>query len=161
MSPFARSSALERLRRLLFSRHGRRLWAALFVFFTSYTLASALSPFPRGPALGWDKANHVLAFAALAFAGLLALRERPRPLLTLSLGLLALGVGIEVGQAFVPGRSPDGLDVLADAMGIVLGLGMASGLAQSMDRRAHRRGARSTATAPHALSEVKGRPAPR
>jgi VanZ family protein len=36
--------------------------------------------------------------------------------------LLALGVVTEGLQAWVPGRSPSGADVLADALGLVLGV---------------------------------------
>jgi VanZ family protein len=133
--PLPSSALADRLRRALFSRAARRVWALLLLVLTAFVLYMALSPHPRVPTLGWDKANHVAAFAALAFTGLFALRARPRPVFWVSFGLLALGGAIELAQARVPGRASDGLDLLADACGIVLGLMPALALARRMDRR--------------------------
>jgi VanZ family protein len=68
---------------------------------------------------GWDKPNHALAFAALAFsarqgfpwAG--AARIVP--------ALLGYGVFIELVQSQIPARSADLADVLGDAVGIAAG----------------------------------------
>jgi hypothetical protein len=49
--------------------------------------------------------------------------ERWRPLVTVTLGLLALGVGIELAQGFLTTtRAMESGDVVADATGIVAGL---------------------------------------
>ena len=66
---------------------------------------------------GWDKANHTLAFGALAlFAGL----GWPRwPWWQMALALIGYGVLVEVVQYFV-GRDASALDVLADSTGIAL-----------------------------------------
>lgn len=71
---------------------------------------------------GWDKANHFIAFAALAFAGRWGFE---RHLVAWVAALLGLAVLIEIGQLYVPGRSADPMDVLADAIGIAIGMAMA------------------------------------
>ncbi|MFG6447248.1 VanZ family protein [Roseateles sp. BYS180W] len=86
------------------------------------TLAFMPHP-PREVDTGWDKANHILAFLALAAAGRLAWRQRALPLVVL---LLAYGVLIELVQARIPGRSADPQDVVADSVGIALGLLLAA-----------------------------------
>jgi VanZ family protein len=79
----------------------------------------ALTPSaPTGIDLGWDKANHATAFAVLTWSAHLGWRRR-RP--TGALTLLGFGALIELVQRFVPGRSCDWHDLLADAVGIALG----------------------------------------
>ena len=82
----------------------------------------ALTPAPPTSAdLGWDKANHASAFAALAFAACLGwpkVRHGKTPILV---GLLAYGGAIELIQLFIPGRSCEWGDLLADAVGISVG----------------------------------------
>lgn len=91
----------------------------------------ALTPNPPpATGLGWDKANHVLAFAALALCagrgfglgGGLALR--------VALALLVYGAAIELAQSQIPGRSAETRDLLADAVGIGIGLLLALGWAR-------------------------------
>jgi VanZ family protein len=145
------------LRIALFSRRARHMWGLLLALLLGFVLYSALSPHPRGPSLGWDKANHVSAFAALAFCGLLALRERPRHLLWIAVGLFAVGAGIEFAQAHVPGRSADPRDLIANAVGILLGLLAGSHLARSLDRRRSRR-ANAAADRPGCASQTRTGP---
>lgn len=70
----------------------------------------------------WDKAQHALGFAALAVLGLQAYPRRPW---LLAAGLLLFGGAIELAQAATGWRHGDGLDLLADAVGIVLGAALA------------------------------------
>lgn len=72
------------------------------------------------PSTGWDKSNHLLAFSVMALLGIRAFPGRAIAVLT---GLLAYGVLIEVLQSFTPSRSADWHDVVADAVGLVLGWG--------------------------------------
>ena len=65
-----------------------------------------------------DKLQHALGFLVLWFVGI---RAWPRHTFTLIVGLLVLGVGIEVAQSFTPLRLASPADVLADAFGIGLG----------------------------------------
>lgn len=97
----------------------RLLLALLFVAVT--WLALVPHP-PRQVTTGWDKSNHALAFASLAFAGVWALWREPRHWPRLVALLLAYGIGIEIVQYFDPPRSADWHDVVADGAGIALGL---------------------------------------
>ena len=72
-----------------------------------------------------DKFKHMLAFATLAgglslFWGFAWWR--------VALGLLLYGIGIEVVQWFVSGRYASVWDVMADAVGITVGLLVACGV---------------------------------
>ena len=69
---------------------------------------------------GTDKLDHLAAFAALAVAAVLG---GGRPWWAF-FGLLAYGVLIELLQSQIPGRTAEAADVLADALGIALGLGL-------------------------------------
>ena len=69
------------------------------------------------PTTGWDKANHALAFGVLAVLGGIAY---PGRLARLLVALLAYGALIEVLQSLTPDRSAEWLDLLADAVGLLL-----------------------------------------
>lgn len=79
----------------------------------------------------WDKAQHALAFTALAALGLQAYPRRRWQVLA---GLLVFGGLIELAQAATGWRHGEWADWLADAVGLALGLGLA--LAASWQRRA-------------------------
>lgn len=85
----------------------------------------ALAPVPVSyplPTTGWDKSNHMLGFATLAFLSRWAWPgQRTHALLV----LLAYGGLIEGLQAFTPDRSADLADVIADGVGLVIGAGIA------------------------------------
>lgn len=77
---------------------------------------------PTAGGLPWDKPAHALGGAALALASAWALRRRDgRALLACALLAVLVGAGIELAQAFVPGRHPSLLDLTADAVGAALG----------------------------------------
>ncbi|MDR7336159.1 VanZ family protein [Roseateles asaccharophilus] len=101
----------------------RSLWRALLLALLLAITWLALSPAPP-PTMdtGWDKANHLMAFGALAFASVWALWPQPRQWGWLILALLVYGVGIEIAQSFLPPREADWHDVVADGLGIALGL---------------------------------------
>lgn len=69
----------------------------------------------------WDKLEHFLAYALLAAAGGLAYPNR-HTRLWIVLFLLVLGVGIEFSQGFVPRRDSSALDMLANAIGVLIGI---------------------------------------
>ncbi len=82
---------------------------------------------------GSDKLMHALAYAVLAACLLFGLAWPPWPRALWAAGLAALyGVTDELHQHFVPGRSTDVLDWLADAGGATL-------LVAVVSRRALRR----------------------
>lgn len=65
-----------------------------------------------------DKVEHALAFAALAFVFLRAYRHQVIWVIT---GCVAFGVGIELVQYFIPWRSAELADLVADIVGVLLG----------------------------------------
>lgn len=69
-----------------------------------------------------DKVEHVMAYAVL---GLLGAACSERGVMRVILGLFIFGSAIEMLQIFSPGRSPDPLDVVADAAGAALGCSLA------------------------------------
>lgn len=100
----------------------RRLWRTILVLLWMVVSYLALTPSPKqGPDLGWDKLNHTSAFVALAFAAWLGFAQAQRSQRLWMLVLLAYGGGIEILQLYVPGRSCEWGDLLADAVGITVG----------------------------------------
>lgn len=94
----------------------RLLFWALVVL----TVVMSLMPVEHLPreARFWDKAQHALGFAALAFLGLQVGASRPLRALW---ALAVLGLCIEGAQAFTGWRQGDWLDWLADLVGLALG----------------------------------------
>ena len=96
---------------------------SLFWLCCAAVLALALLPpvsVPIIPSTGWDKSNHVLAFAVMAGLGFRAYPDRVWWVLA---GLLAYGLGLEVAQSLTPTRQAEWADVLADVVGLVLAWG--------------------------------------
>lgn len=126
------------------SHRSRLAWRIVFACVVLGVSWLALAP--RPPNLldsGWDKANHVLAFAAAAFAGVGALGDRHGSArVWLALALLAWGALLELGQGLQGTRHADPVDWLADAVGVCAGLALASrvwprpGVADAADERA-------------------------
>jgi VanZ family protein len=101
----------------------RPLWRVLLLLLLVAILWLALSPVPpKTVDTGWDKANHAMAFAALGFVSVWAVWPRPRGWAWLVLALLAFGGAIEIAQTFLPPREGDWWDLLADGVGIAIGL---------------------------------------
>ena len=98
---------------------------------------SVMPTVPHMPTTGWDKANHLLAFAVLAWLGCKAF---PRRTATVLLGLLAYGALIEVLQSFTPYRYAEWNDVWADGLGLLAGW-LLTQLQQRWIDHAHRHGA--------------------
>jgi VanZ family protein len=97
-----------------------RLWRTAFaVLFAVVSYLALVSIPPPQADFGWDKVNHIAAFAALAAV---ATRAFPGRLAATVAGLLVYGVFIEVAQAFIPLRTGDWRDLVGDAVGIALGL---------------------------------------
>jgi VanZ family protein len=93
-------------------------WSVLVLFVVINYLAFTTAGTPVVD--GWnDKFKHILAFASLAFGLVYFWRLSHLQALVL---LLCYGVLIEVVQSFIPGRYPSVLDVLADSLGIALGI---------------------------------------
>ncbi len=70
---------------------------------------------------GMDKVYHGLTYSWLALLPQLAF-ARPGRAAIASGAMIGLGVLLELGQAFVPGRFCSGLDIAANSLGVGLGL---------------------------------------
>jgi len=103
-----------------------RLPALLIAGVIWFLSSQSILPQPKG-IFGWDKLQHLAAFAALAAAaGLWASPAfwKRRSALTLLLTMIvgsAYGAVDEIHQYFVPGRDCNFWDWLADTLGAVLG----------------------------------------
>jgi VanZ family protein len=100
----------------------RLLWSAgvLLVVIGSLLPADS-SPIKAVDLLGInDKFEHFLAYSVLAF--LPAVHERRNFVILSALGTVALGIGLEFGQFYSSGRSFEIADMVADALGVSLGL---------------------------------------
>ena len=114
-------AAPRALRTLTGTAGAQRGWRALFVVLVATVCWLALTPAPPPDlSTGWDKLNHTLAFASLAFTGRLGLATKRAPW-WLPVTLLLFGGLIELLQLAVPGRSSEWADLLADAIGLAAG----------------------------------------
>ncbi len=95
-------------------------WKLSFWGLLTVTVWLSLVPVDQRPSAFnfWDKAQHALGFAVLAFTGLLSY---PRHLRLLILGLVLLGLGIEYAQYLSGWRQGDWADWLADCVGLAIG----------------------------------------
>ena len=103
--------------------------ALLLVIVSWLAFRSGATP---GPSIGWDKLDHCAAFAALALNAVLVWRYERAAGIAVALG--AYGVLIELVQTQIPGRSGEVADVLADVLGITIGLALAGLMFQSRRR---------------------------
>lgn len=103
-----------------------RFWLGLFWLAVAVVWAGCLLPSPDvALPQGSDKLEHALAYFLLAASGVQLWRGW-RALAWLALGLLTMGAAIEVAQAtLTASRQADGVDLLADAVGIVAGIALA------------------------------------
>ncbi len=100
-------------------------WAVLIEVATSVPGPSL----PQTPS-GGDKVAHLLVYLVLGLLvarALAAGRSRDRPLawVVLAAAVVAFGALDEVHQAFLPQRTPDVLDFVADAVGGAIGVALA------------------------------------
>jgi VanZ family protein len=118
-SPLTRHT---RLQQALTGKTAQQAWHVLLIVLIAAVTYLALTPRPpEGIDLGWDKLNHLAAFTSLAFTASMAHPDSPRVRLGWLLALLAFGGLIEIGQHFVPDRSGEWPDLIADAVGVALG----------------------------------------
>lgn len=96
------------------------VWAA--VIFTATSIPGSVLP---GTFAHADKAVHLALYAALGFLLARALRSEPENLYVYLLALLlcsAVGAADEWHQQFVPGRTTELLDWMADTVGSLFGV---------------------------------------
>lgn len=94
----------------------------LFAICALSVLVLALLP-PDAPEVstGWDKSNHLLAFGVLAALGVRAWPGRAWHVVA---GLIAYGGMIEFLQSLTTYRDASWLDLIADGVGIAIGLAL-------------------------------------
>ncbi|MGH8027792.1 MAG: VanZ family protein [Pseudoxanthomonas sp.] len=110
------SAALKPLRR-------PRLWLGLWVAGIVALIVVCLIPLDALPPLpeNSDKAEHLFGYFALSAAAVQLFAGR-RALMFSTIGLIALGIGIEIAQGFTAYRSSDPADALANTLGVLLGM---------------------------------------
>ena len=98
------------------------LWAVLLCCVIIGSLLPAASPVMV--AIGrldiWDKLQHFGAYLALSFLPVIGFKDR-RQGLKAGLSMFLLGILMEAGQHFSPGRSPELGDVIANGVGVSCG----------------------------------------
>lgn len=110
-----------------------RLWVIVFCVVVTGSLAPGDSSLMRmvGERHINDKVEHFTAYALLAVLPVVGLRRRTIALL--GAGSMALtGLILELLQHFVPGRTPDVLDELANISGVVCGMAFGSLIHQTL-----------------------------
>jgi len=98
------------------------LWAILIGCVVVGSLAPAASPLmvAVGRLHIWDKLQHFGAYLALSFLPVIGFRDRRRGLMA-GISMFLLGVLMEGGQHFSPGRSVELGDVIANGVGVSCG----------------------------------------
>lgn len=100
------------------------LWLGLWCLALASVVTLSLMPPPPLPNLpsGSDKLEHLLGYGLLA-CGAVQLFAQRRSQWWAGLGLIAMGVGVELAQgAFTTDRMQDPFDAIANAVGVLLGL---------------------------------------
>ncbi len=122
----------------------RRAAQAAFSVGVGVVVVVWLSLLPRSTSerFFWEQSDylpHVIAYAALAIFASVGFQRRQRVLIA-CFGLVVLGLFLEIAQQYVPGRSPRFGDIVANVIGVVLGLAAArvgERVASTIDRDAH------------------------
>lgn len=114
---------------LLHDPDARRIWKCTWAVLVAVVGVAALTPGELAPSVtASDKMDHLLGFATLSATHMLALAPARRSSVMAGVGMLFYGALIELLQTQVPGRHGDLKDVMADAMGVALGIAMVTGL---------------------------------
>jgi VanZ family protein len=107
--------------------HFPRFWQGIGWLMVAVVCWLSLTPNPPEPPglLGWDKAQHLLAYGGLMFWFRQVFHRHWRwPAF-----LTGLGMMLEFLQGFTGARTPDLFDVIANTMGVLLGVVLAELLA--------------------------------
>ncbi len=108
------------------------LWIILVVGLVAASITPSLSP-PSAHHL--DLVIHFGVYVVLA-ALPAALLGRLRRVIALGVLLAGVGLGIEMAQSYVPGRSSSELDLFANCLGVLLGLAVGRWLRRYIGLRA-------------------------
>lgn len=110
--------------RLLFDRKVRLLCALLWGAAWVVVAALLLMPLNVQAPPGSDLVAHFVLFGSMAFAAV-GFSHRPGQLAWLALATIALGIGLEYAQAFVPTRYSETADAMANGVGALVGYAIA------------------------------------
>ncbi|MFW5791565.1 MAG: VanZ family protein [Desulfohalobiaceae bacterium] len=112
-----------------------KLFLTLWLVSIGAVVWGSLQPGVELPGQLWnaDKVYHLFAYAWLALLPFAVFRVR-RAALGAALAMLALGLALELLQSFIPGRYASGNDMLANALGVGLGIGLARSFGNPHDR---------------------------
>ena len=82
---------------------------------------------PRFVLLSWDKLFHIIEYSILGFLSVRSFNSKSiKNMINISIICLCFAVFDEIWQSFVPGRFSSALDVIADGIGIIIGIIFAS-----------------------------------
>ena len=104
------------------------VWGPVIGLMAVIFVASSSSDPGQLPEILWDKILHLTTYAVLGLLMIRALAGGRVRGVTANRAMLALlltvlyGVADEFHQSFVPGRTPDLMDVVADAVGASIGV---------------------------------------
>jgi hypothetical protein len=112
------------MRHLLFDERARLVCAGLWGLAWLVVTGLMLMPLRGVPLPGSDLVAHFLVFGAMALAAV-SFSRRPQQLAWLALLTVALGGALEYAQSFLPQRSAEFADLVADAAGGLTGYGAA------------------------------------
>lgn len=113
------NTALKPLRR-------PRLWLGLWIAAIVALIVVCLVPLDSLPPLpdNSDKVEHLLGYFLLAAAAVQLFGSR-FALSLAAVGLIALGIGVELAQGYTAYRSSDPADAVANTLGVLLGMATA------------------------------------
>jgi len=117
-------------------RQVEKLLVVLWCFSFGAILIPSLIPIGATAAVS-DKVLHVLAFSFVSALSLMAFRQKRSILRALAV-IVLVGIASEAGQLLVPGRQASLLDLLADFVGVALGVPLGMFAATIMMRVASR-----------------------
>jgi VanZ family protein len=113
----------------LFDTRHRVHWQALLLVMLVVTCWFAFSPQPPGLKFkDADKVQHLLAFGSLTWVTGLSMAPGLRQTVWAVVWMLLFGIFIELVQSQLPTRTADVMDVVADSVGIALGVLLLWGL---------------------------------
>lgn len=99
-------------------------WAPAIVF-ACLVLVLSLMPNSGGPDYGWDKMNHLMAYAVLSFLFTRAMSAGTTVSLKTAAAAVAVvflfGIVVEFLQSMTETRRAEGLDAVANGLGATLG----------------------------------------
>jgi VanZ family protein len=104
-----------------------RIWEGIIAFVWGVSVCVvcyySLKPELELPIEFWsaDKIYHLLAYAWLAALPIVGFRNRKTAIIA-SVSMVILGALLEIGQAFVPGRTFSLLDMTVNGVGVVAGM---------------------------------------